>query len=189
MSKINDTITKAIEEHEKWLSSWGDNGKRIKIQNITLQGSNIFCNRDLRYASFMNVAFIECDFTNANLVGAKMQGNFSRSIFKNADLSYINAFGANFEGACLNNTSLHKAILNKTNLCGVDMRGSTICKALLSEADLRNAEFDVYVLFEIMKLYRSVIAAEFDGNIEARHDMPILDDYVYMLIRGFTFGS
>jgi len=191
MSKIDNVITKAIEEHEKWLSSWGrgGNGKRIKIQDITLHGSSIFCNRDLRYASFINVTFIECDFTNTNLIGAEIRGNFNRSIFRNADLSYVNAFGSNFESACLNNADLHKAILNKANLRGVDMRGSTICRALLSETDLRNAELDVYVLFEIMKLYRSVIDAKFNGNIEARYDMPILDDYVYMLMRGFAFGS
>lgn len=189
MSKIDNTITKNIEEHEKQLNSWENSGKQIKIQDVTLHGSNIFCNRDLRYANFTNVTFIECDFTNTNLIGAEMQGNFSRSIFRNADLSYVNASGSNFEGACLNNADLHKAILSKANLRSVDMRGSTICKALLSEADLRNVEFDVYVLFEIMKLYRSVIDAELNGNIEARHDMPILDDYVYILIRGFTFGS
>lgn len=189
MLETDSVVAKAIGEHEEWLRSWGERGKRAKIQDVSLWGSSVFRDRDLRYASFKNVAFTECDFSRANLVGAELQGNFSRSVFKHADLSHVNAYGANFENACLFNASLHKAVLSKASMRGTDLRGSTVCWALLSETDLRNAELDEYVVFEIMRLYWGVVNSEFSGDRGARRNMPLLDDYVYEFMRGFAFGG
>ncbi|CUQ30361.1 ImmA/IrrE family metallo-endopeptidase [Clostridium baratii] len=76
--KDEKEIRKLIDEHEEWLNSKGQRGKRLDLEEKNLQGIK-FINLDLRNADFKNADIRDCiiyaDLKNADFSGVKINNN------------------------------------------------------------------------------------------------------------------
>ncbi|MGN2371468.1 pentapeptide repeat-containing protein [Clostridium cagae] len=83
-------IKSLLRQHEEWLNSNGQRGKKLDLSNKDLQGMK-FLNADLRNANFKNADLRDCviyaDLRNANLEGIKIENTkFTGSNLSNATI-------------------------------------------------------------------------------------------------------
>ncbi|MBY7043783.1 pentapeptide repeat-containing protein [Clostridium botulinum] len=83
-------IKSLLRQHEEWLNSNGQRGKKLDLSNKDLQGMK-FLNADLRNANFKNANLRDCviyaDLRNANLEGIKIENTkFTGSNLSNATI-------------------------------------------------------------------------------------------------------
>ena len=137
-----EKLAEVLREHEKWLDSNGEEGKRTDLSYTDLSyadlsGANLFwanlfranlSGADLSKADLSRAYLFEANLSGANLSGA----NLSRAILSGANLS-----GANLSGANLSGADLWVADLSRVNLSGVDLHYAT-----LKNAKLKNVKYD-----------------------------------------------
>ena len=104
-------LSKILDEHKVWVTSFGANGSKANLCGANLYGA------DLRGADLR-----DADLRGANLCGA-------------------NLCDANLCGADLCGADLCGANLCDANLCGADLRGADLRDANLYDADLPDLTF------------------------------------------------
>ena len=104
-------LSKILDEHKVWVTSFGANGSKANLRGANLRGANLR-GADLRGANLRG----------ANLRGADLCGAYLRG----ADLCVANLRGAD----------LCDANLCGADLCGANLRGANLCGANLSGANL-----------------------------------------------------
>ncbi|KAB0874358.1 pentapeptide repeat-containing protein [Cronobacter sakazakii] len=107
-------LSKILDEHKVWVTSFGENGSKANLSDANLYGS------DLRGADLRGA-----NLSDANLRGADLRG---------ADLSDANLYGSDLRGADLSDANLRGA-----DLYGADLRGADLSDANLYGSDLRGA--------------------------------------------------
>ena len=124
-----EKLAEVLREHEKWLDSNGEEGKRADLSYT-----------DLNYADLSGANLFRAYLSGANLFGADLSGayllgtNLSKANLSRADLSRANLFRANLSGADLSGTNLFRA-----NLSGVDLSRADLSRAILSRTNLSKA--------------------------------------------------
>lgn len=124
-----------LREHELWMRSDGQEGKRGNFRDVDLRG---------------------CLLAGANLQGASLRGSclqgmdLSKTILQEVDLaeailSDIKAGGANFQRANFSNAKLDMATLagadlSFSNMLACDLSGANLERATLVQASMREAQ-------------------------------------------------
>ncbi|WP_171964916.1 pentapeptide repeat-containing protein [Cronobacter sakazakii] len=108
-------LSKILDEHKVWVTSFGENGSKANLSGADLRGA------DLRGA----------DLYGANLYGANLYG---------ANLRGADLYGADLRGADLYGADLYGADLYGANLSGADLRGADLYGADLRGANLYGAD-------------------------------------------------
>ncbi|MDK1331566.1 pentapeptide repeat-containing protein [Cronobacter sakazakii] len=112
-------LSKILDEHKVWVTSFGENGSKANLSGADLRGANLY---------------------GANLSGANLSGaNLSGANLRGADLRGANLYGANLSGADLRGANLRGANLSDANLYGADLYGANLSDANLYGADLYGA--------------------------------------------------
>ncbi|NHV95213.1 pentapeptide repeat-containing protein [Cronobacter sakazakii] len=89
-------LSKILDEHKAWVTSFGENGSKANLSGANLYGANL---------------------SGASLYGASLYG---------ANLSDANLRGADLSGASLYGASLYGANLSDANLRGADLYGASL---------------------------------------------------------------
>ena len=145
-----EKLAEVLREHEKWLDSNGEEGKRTDLSYTDLSyadlsGANLFwanlfranlSGADLSKADLSRAYLFEANLSGANLSGA----NLSRAILSGANLSGANLSGANLSGANLSGANLSRAILSRANLSRAILSRANLSEANLSGANLSGAD-------------------------------------------------
>lgn len=158
-----ETFLSILKEHQLWLDSHGQSGKRADLSGQYFSGISFRYDAylpsaspwsvNLKCANLKEINFSHADLSEANLEAANLiEGNLSEANLKRANLSnatMINADlrGANLRGANLRNADLTGANLTGANLTGAELRGANFTRANLIETDLAGAnlqEANVY---------------------------------------------
>jgi len=150
--KISNEV---IESHKNWLQSEGKVGKRLKLKNHDLRGSDLsglikganLINADLRGTNFYQVNFMGVNLKLADL----SRSNLIRACFLGANLEEANLCDA----SCLD-ADLSGANLNGADLTNVDFRRSKFVGADLNEADLTNANLSGTILIKVKNADRAI---------------------------------
>jgi len=130
--KVNMNIKKILDDHNLWLETNGQDGRRAilnktVLRRIDLSGSNlsraVLCNVDLSRAILRGV-----NLSGSNLSGANLSGS---------NLSGANLSGSNLSGANLSGSDLSVANLSGSDLSGANLSGSNLSGANLIGSDLR----------------------------------------------------
>ena len=115
-----------LAEHQIWLRSGGQDGKRADLRKADLHGANLagvnLTDADLREAILSNANCRETNFLGADM--------------RYADLSNADASMSNLGVARLRHANMSKTQLNGANLRGSDLAGARLCGAAFDEADL-----------------------------------------------------
>ena len=117
-----EKLAEVLREHEKWLDSNGEEGKRANLSRANLSGA------DLSGVNLSEVNLLEVNLSGANLSGA--------------DLSLANLFRANLSGADLSGTDLLGANLFEANLSRADLSEANLHCANLYNTKLENVKYD-----------------------------------------------
>ncbi len=142
-SKVSD-MKRIQKEHNEWLNSGGEEGKRFdlsgaNLRNIDLNGRNLreadLGGADLSGANLSVARLIAADLSGANLNGANLSG----ANLNGADLSGANLSGADLKGADLRGADLGGANLRGADLIRAKLNGANLSRANLREAGLRVA--------------------------------------------------
>lgn len=158
-----ETFLSILKEHQLWLDSHGQSGKRADLSGQYFSGISFRYDAylpsaspwsvNLKCANLKEINFSHADLSEANLEAANLiEGNLSEANLKRSNLSnatMINADlrGANLRGADLRNADLTGADLTGANLTGAELRGANFTRANLIETDLAGAnlqEANVY---------------------------------------------
>ena len=150
-----ETFLSILKEHQLWLDSHGQSGKRANLSGQDFSGIsfrydaylpsaspwsvNLKC-ASLKKINFSNADLSEANFKRANLKMAKMinahlrGANLRGADLRNADLTGADLTGANLTGAELRGANLTRANLIETDLTGTDLQGANVYEANLDEA-------------------------------------------------------
>ena len=107
-----EELAEVLREHEEWLDSNGEKGKRAYLSDTDLSWANLF---------------------RANLSGADLS---------KADLSGANLFKADLSGANLSGANLFRAYLSEADLSGANLLGGDLHYANLCNTKLENVKYD-----------------------------------------------
>lgn len=137
-------IVTIIKNHEKWVKTDGKEGKQGNFSDMELAGvkGNIFLDRILKNAIFINTYIHGIDMSNCDLDGA----DFSGARLHDVDMSNSEFNGAKFVKSHLTNVKMRNCILNKSNMSRsrmsqVDFMGSELSNANLSMANIEHVVF------------------------------------------------
>ncbi|MDO5069329.1 MAG: pentapeptide repeat-containing protein [Neisseria zoodegmatis] len=154
-----EEIQKILEEHELWLDSDGNEGKRADLSGKNLEGANLK-GVNLKEALCLSANLIGVNLVEANLEKAAlistnlMEANLEKANLKGVDLGdaileRANLLSANledsylgyvkFEGATLRESNLRNAYLRSAKLEGADLRGANLEGASFELANLEGA--------------------------------------------------
>ncbi|ELY5920478.1 pentapeptide repeat-containing protein [Cronobacter sakazakii] len=122
-------LSKILDEHKVWVTSFGENGSKANLSGADLRGA------DLRGANLRGANLSGADLRGADLRGANLSG----ADLRGADLRGADLRGANLSGADLRGADLRGADLYGADLSGADLRGADLRGADLYGADLRGA--------------------------------------------------
>ncbi|MCI0267855.1 UNVERIFIED_ASMBLY: pentapeptide repeat-containing protein [Cronobacter sakazakii] len=114
-------LSKILDEHKVWVTSFGENGSKANLSDANLYGS------DLRGADLRGADLRGANLSDGNLYGSDLYG---------ANLRGANLRGANLSGANLYGSDLYGANLRGANLRGANLRGANLSGANLSGANL-----------------------------------------------------
>ncbi|EOC1214336.1 pentapeptide repeat-containing protein [Cronobacter sakazakii] len=122
-------LSKILDEHKVWVTSFGENGSKANLRGANLYGAN------LRGANLS-----DANLRGANLSGADLRGaNLSDADLRGANLSDADLYGANLSGADLRGANLSDADLRGANLSDADLYGANLYGADLYGANLYGA--------------------------------------------------
>ena len=107
-----EKLAEVLCEHEKWLDSNGEEGKRANLSGADLSWANLF---------------------RINLSGADLS---------RANLSCANLFRANLSGADLSGADLSRAYLSEADLSGANLSGADLHYANLCHTKLENVKYN-----------------------------------------------
>ncbi|NCH69269.1 pentapeptide repeat-containing protein [Cronobacter sakazakii] len=123
-------LSKILDEHKVWVTSFGANGSKANLCDANLRGANL-CDANLRGANLSDANLRGADLRGADLRGADLYG---------ADLCDANLRDANLCDANLRGANLCGADLCDANLCGANLCGADLSDANLRDANLRGAD-------------------------------------------------
>ncbi|ELY5941219.1 pentapeptide repeat-containing protein [Cronobacter malonaticus] len=104
-------LSKILDEHKVWVTSFGENGSKANLRDANLRGANL-CGADLRDANLRDANLRDADLRDANLRDADLRGaNLCDADLRGANLCYANLRGANLCGADLRGADLRDANL------------------------------------------------------------------------------
>ena len=140
-----------LDEHDTWLQSSGQQGKRANFRNANLQYV-ILSGFPLVEASFRGADLSFADLSGADLRNADLseavlqQSNFSSAnvagaTFARADMRTANLEGAHCEAADFTAAGLIGANLSNLNLAGANFEAADMQSASLAGSNLRGASF------------------------------------------------
>jgi len=112
-------IKKILQQHEIWLATKANEGKRANFDNADLKGADLE-GANLSGASFQNATLNTVNLSNANLVGANLAG----ADLYGATLRGANFRDANLAGVILTCADLARANLQDANIAGANIAGS-----------------------------------------------------------------
>ncbi|EKA9347375.1 pentapeptide repeat-containing protein [Cronobacter sakazakii] len=99
-------LSKILDEHKVWVTSFGENGSKANLSGANLSGAN------LRGANLRGADLYGANLSGADLRGANLSG---------ADLYGADLYGADLYGADLSGADLSGADLSGANLYGADL--------------------------------------------------------------------
>ena len=159
-----ETFLSILKEHQLWVDSNGQSGKRADLSGQDFSGISFRYHAylpsaspwtvNLRFAILREINFSHADLSEANLEAANLiKGNLNGANLKRAILSkakMINAHlsGANLRGADLTRTDLTGADLTGANLTGAELRGANLTRANLIGTDLTGADLQGANVYE-----------------------------------------
>lgn len=174
-----ETFLSILKEHQLWVDSNGQSGKRADLSGQDFSGISFRYHAylpsaspwtvNLRFAILREINFSHADLSEANLEAANLiKGNLNGANLKRAILSkakMINAHlsGANLRGADLTRTDLTGADLTGANLTGAELRGANLTRANLIGTDLTGADLGGAILSEV------ILDKEITDSFEASH--------------------
>ena len=127
-----EDLTKALEQHQKWIESVINPNIENFAGRANLTGS-VFQSLDLKGLDFRCATLRDVDFSGADLSGANLTG---------ADLSGANLTDTNLSHSKMRRIKLDDTILEQTNLTSADMRNADFKGAKFNKANLKNVVFD-----------------------------------------------
>ncbi len=159
-----ETFLSILKEHQLWLDSHGQSGKRADLSGQDFSGIsfrydaylpsaspwsvNLKC-ASLKKINFSNADLSEANFEAANLIEGDLNGaNFKRANLKMAKMINAHLRGANLRGADLRNADLTGADLTGANLTGAELRGANLTRANLIETDLTGTDLQGANVYE-----------------------------------------
>ena len=174
-----ETFLSILKEHQLWVDSNGQSGKRADLSGQDFSGISFRYHAylpsaspwtvNLRFAILREINFSHADLSEANLEAANLiKGNLNGANLKRAILSkakMINAHlsGAYLRGADLTGTDLTGADLTGANLTGAELRGANLTRANLIGTDLTGADLGGAILSEVIR------DKEITDSFEASH--------------------
>ena len=127
-----ETLASILEQHQLWIESGGENGKRADLYGKDLIGVKLG-RANLRRANLRRAKLYGADLYGANLDGADLY---------EADLDEANLCRASLIGANLIGASLIETKLDGADLCGANLRGAMIEGTSFDEVNLDGANLD-----------------------------------------------
>ena len=129
-------LQRILEDHRKWVTSGGTEGRRANLRRASLVGAHLK-RADLRWAHLDGV-----DLTRANLEGARLGGaGLKGTILTAANLRRAILLGAHLQGA-----DLRWAYLEGAELCRAWLRGAILSGSHLEGAKFKGAHLEGAVL-------------------------------------------
>lgn len=132
-----ETLASILEQHQLWIESGGENGKRADLYGKDLIGVKLgranLRRANLRRANLRGAKLYGADLYGANLDGADLY---------EADLDEANLCRASLIGANLIGASLIETKLDGADLCGANLRGAMIEGTSFDEVNLDGANLD-----------------------------------------------
>lgn len=148
-------LSNIIEEHQRWLDTNGEQGRRADLSQTDLSHQN-FDRRSLKRAAFAGANLDRASFVDADL----SEGNLSGASLRDADLRGINLSGtsaegadfsgckletpegkppSNFSGANLRNARFERSAMHRANLCKADLSRALMMQAYLTATEATGA--------------------------------------------------
>ncbi|WP_105629762.1 pentapeptide repeat-containing protein [Cronobacter malonaticus] len=94
-------LSKILDEHKVWVTSFGENGSKADLRGADLRGADL-SGANLRGADLSDANLSDADLYGASLRGADLRG----ANLRGADLSGANLSGADLYGASLRGADL-----------------------------------------------------------------------------------
>jgi len=111
LQKPTPSLEARLQEHKVWLDSFGEQGRRLDVSNMDLQGTD-FSNYDLSFMIAKNTGFQRCNFTKASLLCADLEfAKLYRSNFKDTIL-----VGANLRSSFSRCTSFTDSVIRESDV-------------------------------------------------------------------------
>lgn len=126
-------IQPILDEHQLWLRSRGDQGKRVSLDKADLHGGT-FSGTDLT-----NAGFRDADLSDSDCRG---------TVFASADLRRADLSGADMTEANLSVANLRMATLRLCKLGEAALRGADLAGACLTGAVLENTDFSGAIMLD-----------------------------------------
>jgi len=162
-------LNKILKEHELWLSSGREKGKRANFTNAFLKYAN-FRNANLTNA-FLRSAFLRNAYLrNANLINANLRNaNLINADFTNADLTNADLTNAYLTNADFTNADLTNADLTNAYLTNAIMDN---CKGLIDPIEYLDKTFKKTELgYIVYKTFNSQFEAPQTWKIEEKSEI------------------
>jgi len=132
-----ETLASILEQHQLWIESGGENGKRADLYGNDLIGVKLG-RANLRRANLRRANLRRAKLYGADLYGANLDG----ADLYEADLDEANLCRASLIGANLIGASLIETKLDGADLCGANLRGAMIEGTSFDEVNLDGANLD-----------------------------------------------
>ena len=137
-----ETLASILEQHQLWIESGGENGKRADLYGKDLIGMKLG-RANLRRANLRRANLRRANLRRAKLYGADLYGaNLDGADLYEADLDEANLCRASLIGANLIGASLIETKLDGADLCGANLRGAMIEGTSFDKVNLDGANLD-----------------------------------------------
>ncbi|OHR42349.1 hypothetical protein HMPREF2753_04420 [Neisseria sp. HMSC071C03] len=137
-----ETLASILEQHQLWIESGGENGKRADLYGKDLIGVKLG-RANLRRANLRRANLRRANLRRAKLYGADLYGaNLDGADLYEADLDEANLCRASLIGANLIGASLIETKLDGADLCGANLRGAMIEGTSFDKVNLDGANLD-----------------------------------------------
>lgn len=129
---MKNVILNAFNEHELWVNSLGDRGKRINVEE------EIFSNIEQDNICLSQGSFIECKFLNLHI----KQWDFYSAILCSSIFEQSILINSNFVKADLSYSIFHDVTMESINFSKSDMSNCTIIESTITNGKFINALMD-----------------------------------------------
>lgn len=152
-----EELKNILADHEKWLKSRREEGKRADLSKADLRHSDLtFANlrgaclmgSDLRGMDLRDIDLSEADLRGADLSNAHLMytdfrlADLKCATLREADVQMADLHTANLQGADLRDADLREANLKNVNFIDANLRGASLMGADLSKAVLESADLE-----------------------------------------------
>jgi uncharacterized protein YjbI with pentapeptide repeats len=166
-----EDLAKIIKDHEKWLSSDGQEGKMADLSGANLSGADL-SGANLRGANLSEAKLIKANLSRANLSNA----NLSKADLSNALLVETQLVEAELDDAILVNANLGYADLNRADLEDADLNKANamftdFSKCNFQPKNVEELNFLGAKGFSSIVLFNNVKAAADLRNIAKEHGL------------------